>query len=905
MANDTCATAKAVWLNTPVAGTTVNAKDDYRLAAPSGFTGIGQTPSTAPGRDAVFRFTAPMTDTYSVRARSYNVVQQNLVLYATTSCPSTGGVFTATECIAAANRNGVSSAEELFCVPMTNGQTVYIFVDDHTANNAGSTFTLEVTRCLREVEPNNSTTNAGVAYCEVEGSIGPPADVDFYGLGSFPDNWRVFAAIDGVSAGIPDFDLRITTTTDTLEFDQADNAINFGDSSPNIAGTPLRNGPAYVVVTYNGAAASEPYRLYTVVQPPLALAAAETEPNNTRGQASLDARNYFYGTLTGPAPSTDADVFAFSASVGDLIFLSLDGDPLRNNTPINAVLELLDAAGNPLIAVNEINASSSTNQFTNTLTAITPHSPGETILYRCWTGGVYYARVSIGTSSVLSTGAGDYLLSITKNCRIGAFGTNHSPVVTNLAITPMVQENGVAVLTATLVEMDIGDPLEMTVSWGDGTTNAWPLKFGGVLSLDLPHQYLNDAPSGTPFDVYSITLKVTDSAGAVFSTNIMTTVANVPPSPAQLTPVPMMVGEGAQFTLNGAFADPGSLDTHQVFVRWGDLTEDSVLNLAAGITNFSANHVFANDVPTGIGLAPNTIAVIVADDDGGWSTNTVLILISNVPPSSVNLSLSTGVIGENGTIQLNGTFVDPGVLDAHQVVISWGDGTPNVIQNLSPGISAFSAIHPYLDDDPSGTPSDFYTITVRITDSDLGVGQGSTLMLVTNTAPALVGVNMLSPIVVSNNATLSGEILDVGLLDTFTLTVNWGDGSTPQQFNYSAGTTQFSETHLYTTIKSNYSVSLLLADDDTGFTSARVNLRVRSASGPALFAEIIPQPDGSVLLRCEGTPSGVYRIESSATLDPDSWMLLGSRTADAEGRFEYADAPPLPSQRFYRARVAE
>ena len=402
VANDTCATAKAVWLNIPMAGTSVNAKDDYRLSAPSCFTGIGQTASSAPGRDVVFRFTAPTSDNYSVRARSYNVAQQNLVLYATSSCPSTGGVFTATECIAAANRNGVSSAEELFCVPMTNGQTVYIFVDDHTANNAGSTFTLEVTRCVREVEPSDSPTNASVAYCEVEGSIGPPADVDFYGLGSFPENWRVFAAIDGVSAGITDFDLRITTTTDTLEFDDADNAISFGETSPNIAGTPLRSGPAYVVVTYNRAAASEPYRLYTVVQPPLSLAAPETEPNNTPGQASLDARNYFYGALTGPAPSTDADVFAFSASVGDLIFLSLDGDPLRNNTPINAALELLDAAGNLLIAVNDGNALSSTNQFTNTLTAITPHSPGETILYRCWTGGVYYARVSIGTSSVLS-----------------------------------------------------------------------------------------------------------------------------------------------------------------------------------------------------------------------------------------------------------------------------------------------------------------------------------------------------------------------------------------------------------------------------------------------------------------------------------------------------------------------
>ena len=903
--NDTCAFARPVSLNIPVVGTTVNAKDDYRLSAPSCFTGIGQTASSAPGRDVVFRFTAPMTDTYSIRARGYSVVQHDLVLYSTTTCP-TGGVFTATECIAAANRNGASSAEELFCVGLTNSQTIYIFVDDNNSNNAGSTFTLEVTRCLREMEPNDSPTNASILACGIEGSISPPSDVDFYGLGSFPANWRVFAAIDGESAGLTDFDLRVTTATDTLDYDNADNDSAFGDSSPNIAGTPLSGGSAFLEVTYNGAFSSEPYRLYSVVQPPLGFAATETEPNNTPAQANLDARNYFFGTLSGPAPSTDTDIFSFNASVGDLVFLSLDADPLRNNTPINAQLELLDAAGNVVIAVNDTAATSNTNQSTNTLGAFTPNSPAESIVYRCWTGGVYYARVSIGAisgnSNIL---AGDYLLSISKNCRIGAFGTNHNPVVTNLAVTPVIAENGVAVLTATLVDMDTGDPLQVTVNWGDGTTNVWPLKFGGVLALNLSHQYLDDAPSGTPSDPFSITLKITDSAGAAFWTNLVATVVNVPPSPAELTPVPMVVAEGSLFTLNGAFADPGFPDTHQVVIRWGDLAEDSVLNLAAGVTNFSANHVFTNDVPTGIGLAPDAITVIVIDDDGGRSTNSVLIVVSNVPPSSINVGLSSGVIGENGTIQLNGTFLDPGVLDAHEVVINWGDGTPNATQSLNAGTFTFGAIHQYRDEDPSGTPNDFYNIIVTITDSDLGTGQGSAFITVTNKAPALSGVSITTPIIVSNNATLSGQIFDIGTLDTFTLTVNWGDGTTPQQFNYPAGTTQFSETHLYTSIKSNYSVNLLLADDDSGFTSASVNLQVRSAAGPALFTEILPQPDGSVRLRCAGTPSGIYRIESSATLDPDSWTLLGNRTADAEGKFEYEDAAPLPAHRFYRARVAD
>ena len=53
----------------------------------------------------------------------------------------------------------------------------------------------------------------------------------------------------------------------------------------------------------------------------------------------------------------------------------------------------------------------------------------------------------------------------------------------------------------------------------------------------------------------------------------------------------------------------------------------------------------------------------------------------------------------------------------------------------------FTVTHQYLDDNPSGTPSDNYTISVTATDDDGGVSPTvQRTLTVNNVAPTLVGV---------------------------------------------------------------------------------------------------------------------------------------------------------------------
>jgi hypothetical protein len=432
--NDTCAAPTTLALNIPTSGTTVGATNDYELPPGSpAFTGVGHTASTAVGEDVVYRFTAPSAGNYSFHVDT-TLLSSNPVLYLSTACPSaTPGTPVTVTSFQAANRTGSIFPEELVPVALASGQQVFLFVDLH-ATTAGTSVSVIVTSVTVESEPNGTPATADPLTFGIVGGITTGGEEDFYSLGALTANSRVFAMVDGAAANHDDFELRVTTTTDTLEYDNEDNDSAFGNSSPNVAGTILTGVQSFLRVDhFNSIVLAEPYHLYAVVQPPIASATLESEPNDVLAQADFASNGYFSGSLAGPAPSTDVDLYGFTATAGDLLFLSLDGDPLRNNSPIDAALALLDASGSVLVAVDDSDLASNTSSGAGSLTAITPFSPGEALVYRVAFSGSYYARVTIGTTTTSSPGAGDYLLSISRNGAVG--GLTGIPTATPTATT--------------------------------------------------------------------------------------------------------------------------------------------------------------------------------------------------------------------------------------------------------------------------------------------------------------------------------------------------------------------------------------------------------------------------------------------------------------------------------------
>jgi hypothetical protein len=471
--NNLCDNATALTLDSPINGTTLTATNAYQLSGSACYTGLSNAVSTAAGRDVVYSFTAPMTANYSFRLSNYT---NDLVLYAASDCPAwTGPPATMTGCLAAANRTTASGAEEVMCLPLDMFQQIYVYVDGATST-AASTFTLEVNQCISETEPNGTPDAANDLDCGIKGSISPAGDVDFYSLGTLAAGSRVFASLDTSAANNnTDFELRITTATDTLQY-----AL-----SNMVAGTPLTSAPAFLRVNHKLAAiAAEPYRLYALVQPPSNSATLETEPNNTVAQANTSANNYFSGKLSS---TNDVDTYGLKAGAGNLLFMSLDESPARTNAPVRAVLALLDSNGVVLASVNNPATNATTISGAGSLTATNPVSPAQGLVYRTMYKGIYYARVSIGTNTVSALGAGDYLLSISKFCLTGA---NLSPVADDQEVDVEADVSTLLTLTGDDLEQE-SLTFQVTSQPTHGLLSGFNMTTGDILYTPA-HGYVGD-----------------------------------------------------------------------------------------------------------------------------------------------------------------------------------------------------------------------------------------------------------------------------------------------------------------------------------------------------------------------------------------------------------------------------
>ncbi len=139
-----------------------------------------------------------------------------------------------------------------------------------------------------------------------------------------------------------------------------------------------------------------------------------------------------------------------------------------------------------------------------------------------------------------------------------------------------------------------------------------------------------------------------------------------------------------------------------------------------------------------------TIRLITRDGDGGVSTTEKNFSALNAPPivnvADLIIDDPTGPpVVEGDRVTLSGVFSDAGLTDTHTVEINWGDGS--VTQSQSPSAAEpfkFTFSHTYDDDYPTLTPQDDFNVTVKVIDSDGGVGQAVKVITVNNVAPKVL-----------------------------------------------------------------------------------------------------------------------------------------------------------------------
>ncbi len=217
-------------------------------------------------------------------------------------------------------------------------------------------------------------------------------------------------------------------------------------------------------------------------------------------------------------------------------------------------------------------------------------------------------------------------------------------------------------------------------------------------------------------------------------------------------------------------------------------------------------------------------------DTSATQTFTITINPVNDAPSITGLTVSPAVISENDSVTVSGTFADPDIGDSHTVQISWGDGTASLtaaVPGSLPGTFSFLASRQYLDDDPTATSSDNYTVTVLVTDNGASTPSADNLsaadyrIIQVNNVLSVIGAlsGPLDPIQLGGLATVGATFTDVGTADTHTCTINWDDG-TPSAgtVTEASGAGSCSASKLYATA-GVYTVKVTITDDDTGSAS--------------------------------------------------------------------------------------
>jgi trimeric autotransporter adhesin len=328
------------------------------------------------------------------------------------------------------------------------------------------------------------------------------------------------------------------------------------------------------------------------------------------------------------------------------------------------------------------------------------------------------------------------------------------------------------------------------------------------------------------------------------------------------------VVEGAPYSLELSATDPGDDEIERWIVDWGDGQVDSFDGPLQSLT-----HAFADN-----GLRTVTVTAI---DEAGIYAETLEVLVTNAPPQLLDVALSATEIIEGDTVRLTGTIQDDGSEDSFRLFIDWGNGIRETF-DFEAGATSFDVSHLY-QDNPDGTDGDDYTISLTLTDKDGDSADATTSITVRNAAPSISDLGFATATVAQDGlVSLAGSYDDLGELDTHSVLIQWGDGTTSEA-DVDAEARTFSASHRYSQNIRGAATRTILAtvtDNDQDFGTATIDVTI---------VGINEEPTGVIIdgaLVQERAATGAL-IGSLTALDPDvddthTFDLLD----DADGRFK-------------------
>ena len=264
---------------------------------------------------------------------------------------------------------------------------------------------------IPEVEPNNTPGTAQVLTSAencfiVQGAVTPSGDLDYYRVNNVPAGAKAWFYTDTggtLVAGDRDsfIDILAADGTTVIEGDDDDGTGNGGDTTTetgfasSIAGSTLTAGGTYYFRvrgfgTFPGTSVVNPYRMFLVITNTTAV--PEVEPNDTAATAnSIVTLAQTTGVASGAiSTNTDVDFYSVQATAGNILFISMDGDPSRAGTnTLDGIVDLIAPDGTTVLI--SVDSSAGGSNVPNT---------SEGFDFNISTTGTYFVRVkAFGTES--------------------------------------------------------------------------------------------------------------------------------------------------------------------------------------------------------------------------------------------------------------------------------------------------------------------------------------------------------------------------------------------------------------------------------------------------------------------------------------------------------------------------
>lgn len=295
---------------------------------------------------------------------------------------------------------------------------------------------------------------------------------------------------------------------------------------------------------------------------------------------------------------------------------------------------------------------------------------------------------------------------------------------------------------------------------------------------------------------FSVTLRVSNTAGLSSTASATITVANANPT-AVISGAPASGAEGTAIALTSTVTDPGLADTAAGFIYSWSVTKNGNLFSAGSAASFSFT---PDDNGTYV------VSLTVNDKDGGVGTASSTIVVTNAAPTPV-LNGAPASSPEGTAISLGGTATDPSAADtAAGFTLAW-----SVTKNGNAFASGSGANFSFTPDDNGS-----YVLRLTATDKDGGNSTASQAINVVNAPPTVTLAAAPGGSGQTRNFILSAS--DPSAVDQatgFTFTINWGDGST--QNVSGVGPVQVS--HVFTS-NGSYTVQATARDKDGGVSAS-------------------------------------------------------------------------------------